>query len=395
MRIAWCTLLVACKATEAPPPVAVFDEPTAVHEVAGDLRTYATTLVDLDRDGSLELVAGGFAARGGGGRRASVFVYRRDGDGWKPVTEGGWLGGGGGGGSTVRNVEVADLDGDGTPEIVALGRVGKGMKDASARLVVLALRGGTLHEVAKAEWNLARYTHGYGLAIGDLDGDHRPEIVTTGFSFDGTRERGFVRVWSHDLTLEREATLGGDASLRLTDVAIGDADGDGRADIAVAGRSGPYRADGTNGDLAQRAETGELAVFDAVLELRARHAWHDGSTLRLRAVAIADGHVIAGGQFDADGRPCLAVFELHGDTLVMRAHALGDGRGDLRDLVVADGRILATGPAGELKPSHELAMWRYDGGELHRELVTDAVVRGPDGSIVTIRSPTSAIAKSR
>lgn len=401
-------VLVACRGNDAPTPVVMGQPAQVAREEAaptGDVRLYSGSVADLDRDGTLELAAGGFVTTANR-RRATVFVYRQAGDEWKPLTDGGWLGGGGGNGSTVRNVEVADLDGDGSPEVIALGRVGSKTKEASARLVVLALHDGALRELAKVEWNVATYTHGFGLAIGDLDGDKRPEIVTTGFLFDGTTEHGFVRSWSYDksLVLRGETRLAGtiDASVRINDVAIGDVDGDGRAEIVTAGRVGPFRPDGTNDDLDARRERGELAVIDgATLELRVRHEWLEGSSLRLRTLAIAnlDGQrgaeIVAGGQFDAVGKPCLAVFAYRDREVTLRTQTVGDAAGEIKDLLVAGTRIIATGPSGA-KPARrgDVATWRFEGGALVRETEVvstngietraRAAVVGPDGGVMTI-----------
>jgi len=415
--VLFAALLVACKGDEPKPAPAAKPVAQVVHEevAAGDVRLYSGTIADLDGDGTLELAAGGFTATADR-RRATVFVYRQSGDEWKPLTDGGWLGGGGGNGSTVRNVEVADLDGDGTPEVIALGRVGSKTQEASARLVVLALRDGKLRELAKAEWNVATYTHGFGLAIGDIDGDKRPEIATTGFLFDGTTEHGFVRTWSFEksaLVMRAETKLAGtaDASVRINDVAIGDLDGDGRAEIVTAGRVGPFRPDGTNGDLDARRERGDLAIFDAAtLQMRARKEWIEGSSLRLRTVAIAnlDGEgvpeIVAGGQFDGDGKPCLAVFALRDREITMRAHAAGEGRGEIKDVLVSGARIIATGPSG-VKPARQgdVSTWRFEHDQLVREqeLVSTnaaietrarAAVLAPDGHVLTIGHAKSSTA---
>ena len=190
MRTAWLLLLVACKSSDAPPPAVAAQPAQVVHEEVastGDVRLYSGTVADLDKDGTLELAAGGFVTAGNR-RRATVFVYRQAGDEWKPLTDGGWLGGGGGNGSTVRNVEVADLDGDGMPEVIALGRVGSKTKEASARLVVLALRDGSLRELAKVEWNVATYTHGF-------DGSRSGFAALTFRSFTTVESRSTTYTW--------------------------------------------------------------------------------------------------------------------------------------------------------------------------------------------------------
>lgn len=198
--LALCVLAAACSDPPVPvaPAASVTLPEVARHEPArGNVQVYARAPADLDGDGTLERVAGGYATTATR-RRATVLIYRQAGATWTLLTEGGWLGGGGGDGSAVRAVEIADLDGDGRPEVIALGRVGMRAREASARLVVLALADGHLHELAKAEWNAGRATEGSRVAVADLDGDGRPEITTAGLVFDGTTERAFERTWSYD-----------------------------------------------------------------------------------------------------------------------------------------------------------------------------------------------------
>jgi hypothetical protein len=112
---------------------------------AGETRLYSASVGDLDGDGTVELVAGGYSAEGTG-HRSTVLVYRHAGDTWTRVTEGGWDDGSG---TTVRNVQLADVDGDGKLDIVVLGKVGATSHDAKARLAVFDLEGGKLIKRAK------------------------------------------------------------------------------------------------------------------------------------------------------------------------------------------------------------------------------------------------------
>ncbi len=352
---------------------------------AGETRLYSGGVADLDGDGKLELVVGGFSAEDGG-RRSTVRVYRQDGDSWTPLAEAGWDDGDG---ATIRNVEVADVDGDGKPDIVVLGKIGASSHVARARLAVFDLVDGKLAKRAESEWQHGQYTHGYGLAIGDVDGDHKLEIVTGGFQFDGTTETGYVRVWSMakgTLALRAETTLDGQgaSSMRVNDIAIGDLDGDGKADIVVAGRHGPLKNDESKEQLDKRREVGDLSVLGFAgdkLTIQTRASWAKGTSLRIRSIVAADfdgnhrDEIIAGGQYDADGKACLAMFALDGGKLVVRddASTTTDGvSGEIKDLVVtgkgSDLRVLATGVSGE-KPGRQgdVAAWRVLGGKLVRD----------------------------
>jgi hypothetical protein len=378
----------------------------------GETRLFSAGVADLDRDGTLELVAGGFSAVSGG-RRSTVRVYRQRGAEWAPIAEGGWDGGPG---SLIHNVQVADLDGDGRLEVVALGRVGAEPFEAKARLAILGLDGAKLVPRAEEEWLSGSYTHGYGLAIGDLDGDGAPEIVTGGFQGDGAREVGFVRVWSMaggKLALRAETVLDGQGAtgMRVNDLAIGDVHGDGRAEIVVAGRRGPRKVKDVKLRLDQRREAGDVSVLaftGAALAVRARHAWSKGTSLRLRSVVVADvdgdGHqdIVAGGQYDADGKACLGWLAFERGRLVLRDDAsttTAGLAGEVKDLLAigtgADLRVLVTGLLGPKGESQgDLAAWRVERGRLVRDADlasrngddtrARAVVVVPDGTVLTI-----------
>jgi hypothetical protein len=350
----------------------------------GETRLFSGGVADLDGDGTLELIAGGFSAQDGG-RRSTIIAYRQRGDTWSPVAEGGWDGGEG---STVRNVEIADVDGDGKLDVIGLGRLGASPHDARASLVALSLESGKLVERAGYSWLVGRYTHGYGLAIGDLDGDGKPEIVTGGFQFDGTSETGFVRVWSlrnNELIPRGAMTLDGQGSpsMRVNDIAIGDVDGDGRPEIVVAGRHGPLKTADSK-YLDRRREAGDLSVVAFAkdkLTTRARYSWKKGTSMRLRSVVVADldgdrrSEIVAGGQYDADGKQSLALFGFDAGKLEVHhdASSTVEGvTGEVKDLVVArrgnDARVLATGVIGD-RPGRQggFAAWRLERGKLVRD----------------------------
>lgn len=353
----------------------------------GEVKLFAGRAQDLDGDGTIELVTGGFETIANGDHRSTICVYRQQGTQWLPVANAGWDGGGG---SLVRNVDIADLDGDGRPEIVALGRVGATPHLARARVAVFALEAGKLVKRTELDWSDGTYTHGYGLALADLDGDQRAEVITTGFKLVGESEQGFVRVWSQrgdTLTLRAEQSLdGGDyAAMRINDVAVGDVNADGKPDIITAGRRGAVKkAPGANKDLSKRREAGDLSVLtfsDEKLAVLARYDWVKGTSLRLRTVVVDDldgdkrADIVVGGQYDADGKLALGMFGLEGGKLVARddvSSTIEGVGGELKDLVVARTgdrvRVLATGSIGE-RPGRagDLAAWRVTAGKLERE----------------------------
>ncbi|HEY5927699.1 MAG TPA: VCBS repeat-containing protein [Kofleriaceae bacterium] len=365
----------------------------------GETRLFSAGVADLDGDGSLELVAGGFSAEKAG-RHPTIRIYRQNGDTWTPLAEAGWDTAAD---SMVRNVEIADADGDGKLDVIAVGRVGNTPKDASARVTVFGLDGGKLVPHAEATWKNGMYSHGYGLAAGELDRDGTVEIVTSGFEFDGTLETGFIRVWKVEnraLVLRSAVTLDGQGSpgMRVNDIAIGDVDGDGVPEIVAAGRHGPLKTADSK-VLAKRREAGDLSVLsfvDGKLQIRARYSWAKGTSARFRTVALVDLDanrsldIVVGGQYDADGKAALATFTFANQKLALKQDASSTAEGvsgEVKDLVtVASGpttHVLATGALGG-RPARLgiVAAWRIDRGNL----VQDASASSRHGDDTLARS---------
>jgi hypothetical protein len=162
---------------------------------AGEIRSVAVS--DLDGDGKLEIVVG----RGSGGDYEQVAAFSAAGDllaGW-PARHAGEPGDGWG--LYNQNLAIADLDGDGTTEIVApsdshaitaLDRSGNQLP-VSARYAprtVWAEVGVHVDEAADLRGHADcgtehRPNFGHSApAIGDLDGDGRKEIVVVGNVYD-------------------------------------------------------------------------------------------------------------------------------------------------------------------------------------------------------------------
>jgi hypothetical protein len=380
-------LLVACgqrapsgQPAEAPPPDAATASVIAeVGRGAAETRLYSAEVADLRGDGEKFLVMGGFTGDSEG-RASQVPVFARGEGGWTQRYEARWEGGPA---STVRNVAVADLDGKPGQEIVVYGRVGDDTRSCSGQLKILRLRGETLEVLAETTWKDGTYAHGFGLAVGDLDGDGRAEIVGAGFSFAGERERGDLRVWRLEggrLALAAATHLADEAfaSTRVNGVALGDLDGDGRREILTAGRNGALTPGAAHMD-AERHEQGDLGAWRLAggkLERVARYVWKNGSTTRLRSVSAVDGggdgkdEVIIAGQCDAGGKACLALLAFTGTTFqLLKAPALAPEQGEVKDVVVfgrGEGlRVATAGPYGA-KPSRQghVQLWKVGAGDL-------------------------------
>src|SRR5262245_4315169 len=147
-----------------------------------ETRLFSSATGDVRGDGETMLAVGGYT--GSNARRiAEVSLYSRAKDStWNLEARAQWREGTR---ASVRNVAVGDLDGDHRAEIIALGEIGEDLASTEAKLSIFALANNVLTEKASVHWKRDASSRGYGLAIGDLDRDGRLEIVSGGFGSDG------------------------------------------------------------------------------------------------------------------------------------------------------------------------------------------------------------------
>jgi len=194
---------------------------------------------DLDGDGVPEVVAG--AGSGGAPRViafdlrtgavvASFFAYDssfRDG----------------------VNVAVGDVDGDGLADIIT----GAGNGGAAH---VKVFRGGSLTEVASFFAYDSSFRDGVNVAVGDVDGDGKADIIT-GAAGQGAAH---VKIFDGGTGVERLSFFAFDSTARGVRVAATDLTGDGMAELVVGTGAGvPPQVKVFNGTAAVEEES-----FDAL-----------------------------------------------------------------------------------------------------------------------------------
>ncbi len=170
------------------------------------------------------------------------------------------------------SVATGDVTGDGIADIV----VGAGR---GVRPTVKVFDGATLREVASFDAYSATFKGGLTVAVGDVTGDGRADIVTGA----GLGSLSQVKAFDGKQVMAKTAPVAVRNFIAFNDgfrggvnVAVGDVDGDGKADIAVGRQRG----------------TGDVTVFSGAT---------GGVMFKLPSTANTSGATVAIGDIDGDG----------------------------------------------------------------------------------------------
>jgi len=151
------------------------------------------------------------------------------------------------GGYTATSVAVGDLNGDGKLDLVVGNRcANSGCQSGHGSVGVLLGNGdGTFQPaVAYDSGGGPHFFHEEAVAVADLNGDHKPDIVVTNA---GSNTVG-VLLGNGNGTFQAAVTYGS-GGMFLSSVAVADVNGDGRTDLLVTNACSDPNCDGTVGAL--------------------------------------------------------------------------------------------------------------------------------------------------
>ena len=178
---------------------------------------------------------------------------------------------------------ASNITDNGQIEIFTAGYSGN-LNDSRGQLCVWYLNGTTLSLQAHQDWQMQ--SGGYApniaggilgntvvnnLKVGDVDGNGVPEIVTGGFTYDGSKADGQLRIWNWNgsvLSLKSSREWTNDDITEVMCVSLGDVDSDSHMEIVTGGMLAPYGSFNSN---ATRPDRGQLCVW----------SW-DGNNLTLK-----------------------------------------------------------------------------------------------------------------
>jgi hypothetical protein len=215
------------------------------------------------------------------------------------------------GNTTINSLALGDVDGDGKTEIVTSGSFFDGTRNV-AQLVVWNATSLLAEEITA--WYWTNNTVVNSVTLGDVDGDGQVEIVTGGYFNDGSRNVAQLVVWTGS-TLAVDKLMGWywTGNTVINSVSLGDVDGDGQVEIVTGG----YYNDGSR-NVAQLIEwNGATLAVDRLT------AWYWTGNTVINSVALGDAdndgqtEVVTGGYYNDGVRNIAQLIEWNGANLAV------------------------------------------------------------------------------
>jgi hypothetical protein len=254
---------------------------------------------DVDGDEKPEIITIGQASNGTQSV-AQLSIFRWDGMSLTLITSVDCCGTNGG---RANSVYACDLDNDGVKELVTAG-YSNDIKNSSGQLRVWQFNGTDLSLKDNAEWQMIEGVYSVDVAgnpmgntivsnvkVADIDGDSIPEIVTGGFTYNGTKVEGQLRIWDWSggvLNLEKSQEWVNLDITQPTSVSINDVDGDGKKEIVTSGYTAGYGSWAPNAPGKSRAELKVWSWDGNTLTLKQSKDWIVGEAVSAWNVGTGD-----------------------------------------------------------------------------------------------------------
>ena len=202
----------------------------------------------------------------------------------------------------VNSIFGYDLNNDGVSEIITAG-YNNDLKNSTGQVSVWQRDDQTFSLIGVEEWrmvdgyalNNAGGTQGNTLVrhvkVADVDGDSVPEIVTVGFTYDGEKALGQLRIWNWSeggLNLEKSQEWENLDITEPTSMSINDVDGDGEKEIITSGYTTGYNSFAVDAEDKSRAELKVWSWDGNALTLKQSKDWIVGEAVSAWSVGTGD-----------------------------------------------------------------------------------------------------------
>ncbi len=242
---------------------------------------------DLNKDGTAEIITVG-RTHIGGWSGSQLAVWHLQGDTLTLQGDSQWFVANV---TSTSTVYAYDLNNDGQIEIVTGGYANE-LKNSSGQLRVWHWNGEELSLKANEEWRLVENSYGLTIAggiqgntvvnnvkVGDVDGDGIAEIITGGFTYNGKNVTAQLRIWTWNgetLSLEETKEWASDYLSEVKCISLNDVDGDSRIEIVTSGIVAAYGSFATNKTSPNHAQLRIWSWDGETLSLRQSQEWTIG-----------------------------------------------------------------------------------------------------------------------
>jgi hypothetical protein len=351
----------------------------AVAYGSGGYRAGSVAVADVNGDGKPDLVVANFCVSSSNCPNGTVGVLLGNGDGTfqtaVPYGSGGWQYDG-------DSVMVADVNGDGKPDIVVANNCGNSNNNCPNGTVGVLLGNGDGTFQTAVPYNSGGY-YAYSVAVADVNGDGKPDLLVANYCDNGSdcnegTGNGLVGVLlgNGDGTFQT-AVAYGSGGYGAYSVAVADVNGDGKPDLLVANNCAGTNSNCPNGTVGVLLGNGDGTFQTAVP--------YGSGGWEAESVAVAD--------VNGDGKPDLVVANecassnncANGTVGVL----LGDGDGTFQTAVpFGSGGVEAMSVAvadvnGDSKPDLVVANCGSSCGRAEGDSVVGVLLGNGDGTFQT------------
>ena len=208
----------------------------------------AAIITDADKDGNPEIITAGRTFNIDTNQtNAELRVWLWNGTELKLLKSVEWSDGNA---ASANSLSAADLNNDGEIEIITAG-YNQELANSAGQIRIWHWNGTALSLQANREWQTIPNTYALTSAggiqgntvvnnvkTGDVDGDGTREIITGGFTYDGEKVNGQLRIWNltaQTIALEASYEWTSEYITEVKSITLNDVDKDGNTEIVTSG----------------------------------------------------------------------------------------------------------------------------------------------------------------